>query len=252
MASLARLSLVAGRCFPAVFGCLRSSVRRLPGWPIVVRRAVGAGGMAQVDRAIRRIPLGCRGFRSDRRAAAVAGPDRRRTAAVVRGALLGFSLAALTFEIVDWWRRGGTRNPATRRPRGHLRWCCPASCICLVLFSPPLTWPHVRQSGVGRGRRTVRSPSPPCRATCRGSGWNSTPSAVPCSTTTSAKRCGWPRMCAPAGRRSRCSSSGRRTPRTSIRWPIRTPRTEISQSRRQAIDAPILVGGVLAGAGLHP
>ena len=44
-----------------------------------------------------------------------------------------------------------------------------------------------------------RSPSLPCRATCRGSGWSSTPNAGPCSTTTSARRCGWPTTCARAG-----------------------------------------------------
>jgi hypothetical protein len=50
---------------------------------------------------------------------------------------------------------------------------------------------------------TERERSPPCRATCRGSGWTSTPNAGPCSTTTSAAPCSWPTTSPPARCRTR-------------------------------------------------
>ena len=76
-------------------------------------------------------------------------------------------------------------------------------------------------------------------------------SGARCWTTTSARRFGWPTTCTQAGRRSRWSSSGRRTPPTSIRWPTRTPATR-SHTAAAAINAPILVGGVVAAPGYSP
>ena len=160
--------------------------------------------------------------------------------------LIGFSLAAITLEIVQWWRRGD--DPHSAAPPAVV---VPGACITVVLLLTALTWPQVRQSGVGRRRRPGDHGGRRAGQRAADSAWSSTPSVARYSTTTSAKRCGWPRTCAPAGRRSRCSSSGRRTPRTSIRWPIRTPRREISAAAA-AIDAPILVGGVVAAPGYSP
>ena len=139
--------------------------------------------------------------------------------------LLGFGLAALAFEIVDWWRRGGDRSPTGSAPPAVV---LPGACICLVLIADRRSSRPPSGIPVPAPPTNRRSTSRPCRATCRGSAWTSTPSAARCSTTTCGRRCGLPRTCAPAGRRSRCSSSGRRTPRTSTRWPTPTPRDQIA------------------------
>ena len=189
-------------------------------------------------------PWGVVGFQPNRRPAAVDRADRRRAAAVVRGR-------------ADRIQPGRNRFRdravvASRRPDPEIA-APPAVVVPGVCISRRAVGdragvaarPAVRSRAPATTRR---SPWPPCRATCRGSGWSSTPSAAPCSTITSAKPSGWPRTCAPAGRRSRWSSSGRRTPRISIRWPIRTPAAEISTAAA-AINAPILVGGVVAAPG---
>ncbi len=59
--------------------------------------------------------------------------------------LLGFGLAALAFEIFDWWRRGGDRGPRSAPPAVVL----PGACICLVLIAIAAISPAVRHSGAG-------------------------------------------------------------------------------------------------------
>ena len=77
---------IAQAVFPGLFGLLAVAVaRRLTGWPIWFARPVGVGGVGQVDGAVRRIPLGCSRFRSNRWPAAAAGAGRRGAAGVVRG-----------------------------------------------------------------------------------------------------------------------------------------------------------------------
>ena len=58
--------------------------------------------------------------------------------------LIGFSLAAIAFETVQWWRRG-TQNTAP--PAVVLA----GVCISVVLLATALAWPNVRKSGVGAG-----------------------------------------------------------------------------------------------------
>ena len=212
--------------FPALFGLWRRRGPAAAGLAVLVRRAVGGPGMAQVDRALRRIPLGGSRFQSDRRPVAGDRAARRCAAAVVRGGADRIQLGGNHFrsrEVVAPQRpqpdRGTARGGAARRV--HQR-----------RAAADHRWPG-RTSGsrVSAPATTRRSPSPPCRATCRGSGWSSTRSAARCSTTTSARRFGCPRTCTPAGRHSRWWSSGRRTPPTSIRSPIRTPASEISHRR---------------------
>ena len=214
--------------FPALFGLLAVAVRRLPGWPLWFAAVWARAGMAQVDRAIRRISLGRSRFQPDQRPATAARAARRRAAAVVRGGADRLQLARNRVRGVEVV----AQRPRAAHDRRHRRAVVlPGVCICVVLLDDRVgvaARPAVRRR---RRRRAGRSPSPPCRATCRGSGWSSTPSAARCWTTTSAKPFGWPTRCAPAGRRSRSSSSGRRTPRTSTHWPTRTPATQISIGR---------------------
>ena len=105
-------------------------VRRLTGWPIWFAGLWALAEWAKSTVPFGGFPWGVVGFgQTD-------GP--LLPLAQIGGAplvsfavtLLGFSLAALAFEIVDWWRRGddGTARPARRRPRS----CCPvrASASC--------------------------------------------------------------------------------------------------------------------------
>ena len=213
------------RCFPALFGLLAVVVRRLPGWPIWFAGLWALAEWLKSTVPFGGFPWGVVGFRPDRRPAAAAGAARRSAAAVVRGdaARLQPCRAGVRDRRTGGAAatRGGT---ARRRAAGclHRRGACRhGGCLAAASASPvraPATNPP--------------STSRPSRATCRGSGWTSTPSAARCSTTTSARRCSWPRTCGPGGRRSRSSSSGRRTRRTSTRWPTRTPRSR-SRSRRR-------------------
>ena len=61
--------------------------------------------------------------------------------------LLGCSFAALAFEIVDWWRRGEDAEPgADAAPPAVV---LPGVCICLVLICTAAITPAVRHSGAG-------------------------------------------------------------------------------------------------------
>ena len=130
-------------------------------------------------------------------------------------ALLGFSVAAMALEIVRWWRRDAAAR-AARAARGraarpvHQRWCCWSRRSRGRMCASPVP-----------ARATSRpSPSPRCRATCRGSAGVQRPAPRGARQPRRAKRCGWPTTCGRAARRNRCWSSGRRTPRTSTRWPM--------------------------------
>jgi apolipoprotein N-acyltransferase len=60
--------------------------------------------------------------------------------------LIGFSLAAITFEVLKWWRHNDDSQKAAP-PAVVL----PGACISAVLLTTALAWPHVRQSGLGAG-----------------------------------------------------------------------------------------------------
>ena len=129
--------------FPAVFGALAVVVRRLPGWPLWF-----AGLWAVQEWLKSTIPFG--GFpwgvvafgQTDGPLLSIVqiGGAPLLSFAVV---LVGFSLTAITLEIVKWWRLGDTRTP---RPPAVV---VPGACITVVLLVTALTWPQVRQSGVG-------------------------------------------------------------------------------------------------------
>ncbi len=142
------LSLVQA-VFPAVFGLLAVVVRRWPGWPIGFAGLWALAEWAKSTVPFGGFPWGVVGFgQAD-------GP--LLPLAQVGGAplvsfavtLLGFSLAALAFEIVDWWRRGGDAKPGDTAAAGPPAVVLPGVCICLVLFSTVAVWPQVRHSGAG-------------------------------------------------------------------------------------------------------
>jgi apolipoprotein N-acyltransferase len=129
--------------FPALFGALAVAVRRLPGWPLWF-----AGLWAAQEWLKSTVPFG--GFPWG--VVAYSQTDGPLVSLVqVGGApllsfavvLIGFSLAAITLEIVTWWRSGSTR---TARPPAVV---IPGACVTVVLLLTALTWPQVRHSGVG-------------------------------------------------------------------------------------------------------
>jgi apolipoprotein N-acyltransferase len=60
--------------------------------------------------------------------------------------LTGFSLAAITFEVVKWWRH--TDDAQKAAPPAVV---LPGVCISAVLLTTAVAWPQVRQSGFGAG-----------------------------------------------------------------------------------------------------
>ncbi len=129
--------------FPAVFGVLAVVVRRLPGWPLWF-----AGLWALQEWLKSTIPFG--GFPWG--VVAFSQTDGPLLSMVQVGgapllsfavAVVGFSLAAITLEIVTWWRLGTTRTAAPPPV------VVPGACITVVLLLTALTWPQVRHSAVG-------------------------------------------------------------------------------------------------------
>ncbi len=131
--------------FPALFGLCAVATRRLTGWPIWFAGLWALFEWLKSTIPFGGFPWGVVGFgQTD-------GP--LLPLAQIGGAplvsfavtLLGFGLAALTFEIFDWWRRGGDRGPRSAPPAVVL----PGACICLVLIATAAISPAVRHSGAG-------------------------------------------------------------------------------------------------------
>ena len=132
--------------FPGVFGLLAVVVRRLSGWPIGFAGLWALAEWAKSTVPFGGFPWGVVGFgQTDGPLLPLAqvGGAPLVSFAV---ALLGFSLAALAFEIVDWWRRGGDADSAPAAPPAVV---LPGACICLVLISTTAIWPQVQHSGAG-------------------------------------------------------------------------------------------------------
>lgn len=143
--------------FPGIFGLFAVLVRRLPGWPIWFALLWTAqewlksifpfggfpwGGVAFGQTEGPLLPL------------VQLGGVALLSMAVV---LVGFSATAIALEIVKWWRTGarardnaaatGAQSEASPPPAVVL----PGVCICLVLFASLIIWPQVRHSGAGSG-----------------------------------------------------------------------------------------------------
>jgi apolipoprotein N-acyltransferase len=129
--------------FPALFGLAAVSVRRLSGWPFWFAALWATQEWLKSTVPFGGFPWGVVGFsQTDGPLLAIAqlGGAPLVSFAV---ALTGFSLAAITFEVVKWWRHNDSQTTAP--PAVVL----PGVCISAVLLSTALAWPHVRQSGLG-------------------------------------------------------------------------------------------------------
>ena len=132
--------------YPAVFGVTAIAVRRLPGAPVWLAALWAAVEWVKCTAPFGGFPWGVVAFgQSDSPLLPIVrfGGVPLLSFAV---ALTGFSVGALVFELVRWWRR----SPEDRKslpPRVVLS----GACICLVLFATAAVWPGVRQSAVGAG-----------------------------------------------------------------------------------------------------
>jgi apolipoprotein N-acyltransferase len=132
--------------FPAFFGLAAVAVRRLSGWPFWFAAVWAAVEWLKSTVPFGGFPWGVVGFsQTDGPLLAIAqlGGAPLLSFAVV---LTGFSLAAITFEIVKWWRHHDESQKAA--PPAVV---VPGVCISAVLLTTALAWPHVRQSGLGAG-----------------------------------------------------------------------------------------------------
>lgn len=128
--------------FPALFGVLAVSVRRLPGWPVWFAALWVGVEWAKSTAPFGGFPWGNVGYgQVDGPLLALVhlGGEPLLSFAV---ALTGFSLTALVIAAVRWWPDGEDTKSA---PAVVL----PGLCITAVLLITALVWPQVRHSGVG-------------------------------------------------------------------------------------------------------
>ena len=132
--------------FPALFGLVAVAVRRVPGWPLWFAGLWAAQEWLKSTVPFGGFPWGVVGFsQTDSPMLPIAqlGGAPLLSFAVV---LIGFSLSAIAFETVQWWQRGKS-NQNNAPPAVVLA----GVCISVVLLATALAWPNVRQSGVGAG-----------------------------------------------------------------------------------------------------
>jgi apolipoprotein N-acyltransferase len=131
--------------FPGLFGLLAVAVRHLPGWPVWL--AALWVGMEWLKCTV---PFG--GFPWGVVAFGQAGGPLLVIAKVGGAPLLSFavvlagaSFTSLALEFYAWWRKGSERSQVP--PRVVL----PGMCIAMVLFATTALWPGVHRSGIGAG-----------------------------------------------------------------------------------------------------
>ncbi|MBX7433178.1 apolipoprotein N-acyltransferase [Mycobacterium sp. Y57] len=139
------LSLVQA-LFVGLFAAVAVAVRGLPGWPVWFAGLWSAQEWLKSTVPFGGFPWGVAGFSQ------TGGPllplARYGGAPLVSFAvvLVGFSVAALTLEILRWWR-----SDADARGAAPPAVVLPGICISLVLLTATLVWPSVRTSGSGSG-----------------------------------------------------------------------------------------------------
>lgn len=132
--------------FPALFGLIAVAVRRLPGWPLWFSGLWAAQEWLKSTVPFGGFPWGVVAFSqtdSPMLPLAQLGGAPLLSFAVV---LVGFSLAAIAFETLKWWQRDKAKQ--NNAPPAVV---LAGVCISVVLLATALAWPNVRQSGVGAG-----------------------------------------------------------------------------------------------------
>ncbi|MBX7452972.1 apolipoprotein N-acyltransferase [Mycolicibacterium sp. 3033] len=132
--------------FPALFGLFAVLVRKVPGWPLWFAGLWSAQEWLKSTVPFGGFPWGVVGYSQTQ------GP--MLPLAYFGGAplvsfgvvLVGFGVAAMTIEVIRWWRSDRAARAAAP-PAVVL----PGLCVAVVLLTTALAWPHVRKSGAGVG-----------------------------------------------------------------------------------------------------
>lgn len=138
---------LAEAVFPGLFGFAAVLVRRLPGWPLWLAGLWSAQEWLKSTVPFGGFPWGVVAYgqtESPLRSIAQLGGAPLLSFVVV---LIGFSLAAIVLEVIEWWRQPANEHPGSAPPAVVV----PGLCIAAVLLVTALTWPHMRQSGIGAG-----------------------------------------------------------------------------------------------------
>lgn len=151
--------------FPGLFGFFAVVVRRLPGWPLWFALLWTAQEWLKSSFPFGGFPWGSVAYgQAD-------GPllplvQLGGVALLSMGVvLLGFSATAIALEIAKWWRTGSRARGASAEAEADTETdtetadagspppavVLPGVCICLVLFAAVIVWPQVRHSGAGSG-----------------------------------------------------------------------------------------------------
>ncbi|MHC9294802.1 apolipoprotein N-acyltransferase [Mycobacterium sp. LTG2003] len=131
--------------FCGLFGLLAVVIRRLPGWPVWFAALWVAQEWLKSTVPFGGFPWGVVGFgQTDGPLLPIArlGGAPLLSFAV---ALAGFSLTLVALEIVQWWHHG--HKPGMPAPAVLL----PGASIAVVLLATAVVWPAVRHSGMGAG-----------------------------------------------------------------------------------------------------
>ncbi len=132
--------------FPALFGLAAVAVRHVSGWPFWFAALWATQEWLKSTVPFGGFPWGVVGFSQTGGPLLVIAQLGGAPLVSFAVALTGFSLAAITFEVVKWWRDNA--DSQTAAPPAVV---VPGVCISVVLLSTALAWPHVRQSGLGAG-----------------------------------------------------------------------------------------------------
>ena len=132
--------------FPAVFGLLAVIVRRLPGWPVWFTCLWVLAEWLKATIPFGGFPWGVIGFTQDNSPLLVIAHFGGAPLVSFAVALVGFSMYAITVEVVRWWR-SDHRTGRVLAPAVLL----PGVSVALVLLTVALATPYVRQSGAGAG-----------------------------------------------------------------------------------------------------
>lgn len=230
--------------FPALFAAAAVVVRRLPGWPLWLAGLWSVQEWLKATVPFGGFPWGNVAFSQTEgvlRSIARLGGAPLLSFAV---ALTGFSLAAIAFEIVQGWRRGAARTA------GPPAVVVPGMCIVAVLLLTAFTWPHIRQSGVGADdEQSITVAAVQGNVPRLGLDFNAQRRAVLDNHVSETMRL------------AKDVRAGRASQPRFVVWPenssdidpLQNPDArELISSAARAIDAPILVGGVVAAPGNSP
>ncbi|MEH3140023.1 MAG: apolipoprotein N-acyltransferase [Mycobacterium kyogaense] len=132
--------------FPALFGAVAVVVRRVPGWPLWFAGLWSAQEWLKSTVPFGGFPWGVVGYSQAQSPAlplAYFGGAPLVSFGVV---LVGFGLAAITIEVIRWWRSDHAAR--TAKPPAVV---VSGLCVAVVLLTAALAWPHVRKSGASVG-----------------------------------------------------------------------------------------------------